>query len=79
MSVRSKTCKPFFGYYDQFSRSDTIGNAQQHPDDAQNKKRMKNDGKKKPDPIRVNARLDGAQASRADKEIHPIEQQQQTH
>ena len=72
MSVRSKTCKPFFGYYDQFSRSD-------HADNAQNKKRMKNDGKKKPDPIRVNARLDGAQASRADKEIHPIEQQQQTH
>ena len=59
-------------------RGQTIENAQ-HPDDAQNKKRMKNDGKKKPDPIRVNARLDGAQASRADKEIHPIEQQQQTH
>ena len=43
--------------YDQFWRSAP----------QKQKERMKNDGKKKPDPIRVNARL----GCRADKEIHP--------
>lgn len=50
-----------FGLWSIFEvKENDLSNA--HSADAQNKKRMKNDGKKKPDPIRVNARLDGAQA-----------------